>query len=228
MFANAKAIAAPTPKKAKSSKLELQVNGLEELAMVDAFQKTLDAIRVTLERNVKGQALAHFVAQIERTGQRPESFRGIDGGASASLELRKRSSNLSLNDEQIALLAEHGIEPHCEVIVPALYGINPAYAEDATLLSQVEAALSGIVPADFIVRQEERAKFTVTDDMLAAACAKKVPTEVLAVLTVLGCKPKLQLTNMARIMEFVRSLLTEPIFGDASNEAVAQTNKKVA
>jgi hypothetical protein len=222
MFSSAKAIAPAAPKKAKSTKAELPIAGLEELAMVDAFQKTLDGIRITLDRNVKGQALAHFVAHIERTGQRPESFRGIEGGASASLELRKRGSNLSLNDDQVALLAQHGIKAHREVIVPALYGINPTYAEDATLLSQVEAALAGIVPADFIVKQEERAKFTVTDEMLAEACAKKVPAEALGVLTVLGCKPKLQLTNMNRIMEFVRQLVMEPIFGEAANEAASK------
>lgn len=217
LLANAKKIApAAKPPKGKA-KAEIQIAGVESLAMVDALQKALDTIRDTLDADVKGAALSRFMQVINDTGQRPESFRGVEGGASASLELRRRGSNLALNEGQVALLREYGLEPAKAVSVPELYGINPCYASNAELMDKVEKALTGIVPDDFIVLQEEQFKHTATDDVLAQACAKKAPAEVVLTLTTLACKPKLESTNMEKILDFVRGLIVgqTPLFGDA-------------
>jgi hypothetical protein len=190
--------------------------------MVDALMKTLDTIRGTIEAEVKGAALLYFSAHIQATGQRPESFKGTEGGASASLELRRKGSNIALSEAAVALLREHGLEPAREVVVPQLFGINPTHAQNKELLAKVEAALAGIVPQDFIVLQEEKAKFTVNEETLNAAIAKRCPPEVISCMTTLACKPKLLKTNLMQILEFVRGLIggeAAPSFGEAAEES---------
>lgn len=218
MFDTAKKVSAPAKAKA-SSKAEVAIVGIENLAMIDALEKTLETLRATIEGEVKSIALARFVQHVQDTGTRPESFRGVEGGASASLELRRKGSNIGLNDAQVSLLRQHGLEPAREVSVPKLYALNPAYAENAEILQKVEAALAGVVPPDFIVIQEERAKFTVTEEVLSEACRKKLPQEVLTTLTTLAVKPKLVKTNLASILEFVRGLIGAPAFGEAAQES---------
>jgi hypothetical protein len=223
LFDTAKAIEQPAKPKGKG-KLEVQVKGIEQLAMVDALQKALDGIRAGIESEVKGVALTGFLKHVRENGTRPESIRGVEGGASASLEIRRKGSNIGLTEQQVALLRDHGLEPHKDTTVPALFALNPTYAEDAALLRKVEAALAGIVPPDFIVKQSERARFTVDEPLLERAVKlmrekQDVPVDVLTCLTVLACKPKLVTTNLHSILDFVRGLIGEPVFGEASNEA---------
>ena len=225
MFDQAKAIPAAQPPKPKGkAKAELPLAGVEHLAMVDALEKALEGIRTGLEAQVKGAALTHFVEEICSTGRKPESFKATDGGASATLTLSKRGANIALNEGQVEALRQIGVEPEKAVMVPKLFGINPAYAENAELLSKVETAIAGIVPADFIVMQQEQSKSTVSDVVLEKALAAmkgkpEVAATVLSSLVTLSCKPKLVNTNLHTILEFVRGFLSEPAFGEAAQEA---------
>lgn len=218
MFKNAAPMAAPAPKSKAKAKAEIEVKGIEELAMVSALQKALEAIAGTLEGMVKGTAWAHFCTVAADTGRRPDSFKGTEGDAHASLELRKRGSNHALSEESVTLLRSHGFEPGREVIQAQLYAINPKYAEDAELLGKVEAACAGIVPADFIMLQPERCKFIVTDELLEQVFQKKAAAEVIQTVTTLACKPALKEVNIKRILDFVTSLLTGPTPRPAANE----------
>jgi hypothetical protein len=91
-----------------------------------------------------------------------------------------------------------------------LFAVNPKYAADEALLGKVTKALEKIVPEDFIVLQEERARYVITDEVLAQVFSKKAPREVLELCTSMSCKPQLAHTDINRILDFVCGLLTAP------------------
>lgn len=226
-------IVAPKAKTKAKAKAEVAIEGLQELAMIDALQKALEGVRASIEGAVKGAALARFVEYIRENGVRPESFKGIEKGASASLELRRKGSNIPLSEGAVAMLNEYGIEPAKEVTTPRLFALNPQYAENAELLAKVDAALSGIVPADFIMLQEERSKRTVSEETLAQALKvmqknHDAPAELLSTMTTLACKPKLVSTNLAAIFDYVQGLLVGDSFGAAAAEAKVTKLRLVA
>jgi hypothetical protein len=222
MFDTAKTIA-PAPKKAlKSNKPEVEIAGVEHLAMIDALQKTLDTMRGTIEGEVKSAAAERFAAYIQETGKKPENFTAVEGGAAASVQFRRKSSSAALSDETVNLLRENGIEPEKQVVAAQLFAINPAYAEDKAMLAKVEKALAKIVPADFIVAQQEVSKFVATEETLNAAISKRAPASVIQSLTTIACGLKLKNTDMAAILDFVGGLIGAPVFGAAAEQAKAK------
>lgn len=204
MFANAKPVAEKKATK-KSTKTEVSMPGLQTMAEIDALMKALAGMKEAVEAGVKSDAFDHFYTTAD--GKRPESFRGVDGIASASIELRKRSTMSALSETEQALLTEHNVPFEKLVATQKLFGINPVYAENTELLGKVETALTGIVPADFIVVQEERSKSVVTDATLEKAFAQKTPREVIQAITVLAVKPKLAVTDLASILDDVKAMI---------------------
>ena len=206
MFKDAKVVAQAKPAKS-DAKLQVTVKNLEKLAELNALSDAIDALKTQLSASIKEFALDTFIQEGQKIERRPENFRGIDGNASASVELRKRSTASALSEDQIALLAKYSMIPEEVVLVNQMYGINPAYAEDEKLLAAVETALAGIVPDDFIVQQEKKSKMVVTDKMLDQAFLKSVPREVVETVTVLALKPKLEVTDISSILEKAKHFL---------------------
>lgn len=228
MFNKAKTIA-PAPKKTLAkSKAEIEIAGIEHLAMIDALQKTLDTVRGTLEAEVKTAAAERFAAHIQQTGQRPDNFTGVEGGATASIQFRRKSSAYALSDEAVALLRDNGIEPEKQIGTPQLFAINPAYASDDALLAKVEKALAKIVPDDFIVVQAETSKLVATEETLNAAISKRAPAAVIQSLTTISCGLKLKTTNLSAILEFVGGLIDGPGFGEAPAKETKRNLRIVA
>lgn len=228
MFNKAKTIApAPKAKLGKPAKAEVEIAGIEHLAMIDTLQKTLETVRSTLESEIKSVAAERFVAHIAATGQKPDNFTGIEGNGFASLQFRRKSSAYALSDEAVALLRENGIEPHKEVTTPALFAINPAYASDQDLLAKVEKALTKIVPEDFIVAQEEQSKLVATEDTLNAAISKRCDASVISSLTTISCGLKLRKTDMASILQFVEGLIDTPVVSETVKDQLKESARRL-
>ena len=215
MFKNAKAVEAPAKPAAKKAKTEIQLADLLQVAEIDALMKALASAKVALDSTVKAEAFTEFMT-MAADGSRPESFRGVDGIASASVELRKRSTMSALSDDEVALLTKYGLKVEKMIATQKLFGINPKHAENEALLEKVEAALKDIVPEDFIVVQEEKSKFVVADSVIEAAFKSKAPREVIEAVTVLALKPKLEVTDIAAIIENVKDLITVPATSQAN------------
>jgi hypothetical protein len=163
-------------------------------------------MKATLETEVKVAGFSKFMEIAN--GTRPTSFEGIDGDATASVELRKRGTNSALNDDEVAALATAGIVPFKQVVTNGLFAINPKYAEDATLLGKVEKALAKIVPEDFIVQQEEVSKNVVSDEMLDAAFRDGKSPAIIELLTTMALKPKLSdAYSMEQLMDDARDIM---------------------
>lgn len=189
-FAKAKVIEAKPTGKAKQDKLEVPVASLQKMAEIKALMQSLEGAYKSLEGQVKAAGFDAFLAL--ETTTRPDSFRGIDGMASASIEMRKRGTNSALNEDEVKVLEALGITPFKQVITTEMFGINPAYAGDEKLMARVEAALNKIggLPEDFIVQQAEVSKLVVTEEMMNAAFAKR-DRAAIEIVTTMATKPKL-------------------------------------
>ncbi|RYD46472.1 MAG: hypothetical protein EOP83_29620, partial [Verrucomicrobiaceae bacterium] len=109
MFSTAKKIAAPKASK-KDTKAKIDIDGLANLAALDAVIKALTALKVTMEADVKSAVGAEFIQAGCALKKRPENFVGVDAaetaegddtfGATASCELRIRSTNSPLSEDE--------------------------------------------------------------------------------------------------------------------------------
>lgn len=223
LFTTSKALPAAKTGKAKKEKKQIEVNGLSDLAKLDALIKAAVAMKETLQTQVNAVGFDTFM-EMHGTPTRVSSIEGLNGMATASIEMRKRSTSSALNDDEIAVLAEHDIKPHTQIVTNGLYAINPVYAENEDLLKKVEKALVKIVPQDFIVRQEEVSRQVVSDEMLDAAWANGADRAVMKIMTTMAVKPKLsEAYDMANLLaDAVKIMNPEP------KKKVALPAKKVA
>jgi hypothetical protein len=217
IFANAKPLEKPAVSTKDTGKESVQVAGLEEYAKVDALAKSLKTVQTTLGAVIKDETMADlFYSKVCATGEFPESLRGTDGIASASLECRKRGVNQPLSEQEVEVLAKYEIPVEEAVITQELFGINPEYTTKTVYLDLISKALEplilkGKLPSDLFVKQERVVKKVVTEDTLKVACAKRedLPKDVFSLLTVLAIKPSLEETNIGQIIEDVKGLIVE-------------------
>jgi hypothetical protein len=191
IFAKAKAVPAAKTA-AKKTKLEIAMEGVQSLAEIKAMIDSLAATAATLEADIKANGFQEFLNM--ETNVRPESFKGIDGEATCSVEMRKRGTNSALNEDEIKVLETCGLTPFKQIVTTEMFGINPKYAGDEKLMDKVSAAISKFVPEDFIVLQEERSKMVVDDACLDGAFKLTDAAQrktALSICTTMALKPRL-------------------------------------
>lgn len=212
MFANAKTVKTGSKSK-KAEKAEIQIEGLENLAAIDAVIKSLEALKKTVEADVKSQMMVHFVKTGCDQKKRPENFKGMDGDASASCELRARSSASGLSDSEIDLCKKHNIATEEVTAVVDTFIFNPAYANDGKLLGEIEKKLKGIkgLPEDLILKQDGSSKTVVAASAMDEVflLQPEVAKQMLAVVGVLAVKPKLEGKEVADAFDIVKVLIGE-------------------
>ena len=212
MFSNAKAKTAPKAKKPGKSKPEVAIEDLETLASIDAVMKGIEALRKTVESSVKDQMHDHFVAAGMDRGSKPDSFRGVEGNASASCEIRKRSTRSVLSAADVDLLTKNGIEFEVIEDVTETFVINPDYAGDSELLGKISEALGGIdgLPEDFIQHQagvSRNVASNKTVDQVFAQKDEQAVRDLMKVVTTLAVKPKLETDDLEGAMKHINDLL---------------------
>lgn len=207
IFANAKTIKAPAASKGKKAKVEVELPGLENFSLIGALIKSLEAVQSSFEDQVKGEARDHFIA--EGTDRRPENFRGVDGAAEASIELRKRSTRSVLNDAEIEALEADGVPVETVEDVAETFVINPAYAADSVLLGKIEKALKKVpgLPEDFILAQEGKRRVVVSDDTVSVVFAKGLAEKFIDTVCTLAIKPKLDTPDLKAALKLAEKFV---------------------
>ena len=173
------------------------------------------------------QAFDHFCAVAKETHKKTDSFRGIDGEASASIEMRKRSVASTLTEEEVETLERLGIKSEKVIKTPKLYAINPAYASDDALMSKVEKALTkalkDIVDVDnFFVVQEEVSKSVVTDETIEAVFKNQSDNQdLIYMVTTLAVKPSLKNFSVEKALKLAVELTSSVESEETHEEKVA-------
>ena len=213
LFDNAKV--APTAKKngKKADKVEVKIDGLHTVAALDAAEKAIKGLKESLRGTIDAQILDYFVNASAETKRQPENFRGYEENASASCELKKRSTRSPLNEVEVKILSENNV-PFEEVTDRAeTFIINPKYVSDDKLMMRVGMTLGKIpgMPPDFIQKQEAVRSTVVSEESLPAVFSGPTDkvAELLRIVGVIALKPKLDETNLPEIMELIRDLVAE-------------------
>ena len=211
MFENAKAPKAKPAKGKKSKGREVEVKGLNELASIKAVLAALEGMAKTTEAEIKAQMLQEFVKDGCAIGRRPENFKGVDVGATASCQIRKRSSKSILSEGEVELLEEHGVIYETIDDVEDTFVINPAYAGDSDLLAKISKKLETIkgLPEDFIQHQEGKSRRVATEESLEQIFTLKpgVTCELLDVVATLAIRPKLDNADLKGALDRISKVI---------------------
>ena len=195
VFENVKTVVSVL-RRSKSDKIEITIPGLEKLASIDALMKSLNALKETADADVKNHQKEYFINEGMKIGKRPDNFKGKEGIATASCELRSRSSNSPLSDNELELLKKHDIPIERVDIIEETFIVNPKYLDDSDLLERVGTAIGRVkgLPEDFILKQGGDFKYVVSDDALDKLFAIKdinVVSLLVPVIGVLATKPSI-------------------------------------
>lgn len=142
----------------KSDKDEFLCEGLYQIAALDQVLADVKAARDDLEVEVKALVQEEFVRLGCATKRQPANFIGCENGATASLELRKRSTRSTLKVEEITLCDEFKIEYEDVWDVIETFVINPEYLADKKVMGALEKAVGaaiaqGKLPLDILQKQ---------------------------------------------------------------------------
>lgn len=209
LFAKAKTIEVKPAGKAKATKVEIAMAGVQNLAELDAMIKNLTAVHKTLAGKIKDAGFEEFLKM--ETKVHPESFKAIDGMASATVIMGKRATTSPLNADELEVLEKLNLTPAKEVVTTEMYGINPVYMADTALMEKVSKAIEKFVPEGFIVHQPEVSKMVVDEALLASAYLIEDADDrrkALDMLTTMALKPKLNEDyDHAKLMENVMAFI---------------------
>ena len=206
---------APVAKKngKKAEKVEVKIDGLRTVAALDAAEKAIKGLKESLRSSVDAQIVDYFVNASALTKRQPENFRGYEDDASASCELRKRSTRSPLNEVEVKILSENNISVEEVVDRAETFIINPKYVTDEKLMNRVGMTLGKIpgMPADFIQKQEAKKTTVVSENALPEVFAKPSDkiAELLRIVGVIALKPTLANTDLAEVMSLIGELVAD-------------------
>lgn len=208
LFTSAKTVAAKTSKAKKPTVPAVEVEGLENYAALDALEKAVKTLKETARATVNTASKEIFVDAGTKINAKPENFKGKEGNATASIELKKRSSASGLSDIEIEQLAKAGIPTEEVADRDETYIFNPAHLE---WLAKNGAAVSKALiklgaPADIIQLQEASKKTVTTTESLDVLFTKpaKIVNELLTIVGTIAIKPSFE--DQDKAFDLVRKL----------------------
>lgn len=203
LFAKAKSTPKPKAKVAKKdNKREVEHSGLQRLAAFKKLEDDAKAAKEVVATELKEDLLEEFISEGLRLKKCPESYRGVehievDGEArvvaSASMELRKRSSRSTFEEdgEDHKFLQELGVPLEKAVTVPHRFIFNQEILENDKFREALSEAIGsidveGFDPADVIREQEEEYGIVTTDESLDWAFANLNDNSIREAIELLG------------------------------------------
>lgn len=198
MFATAKTLKTGTASKAKKEAAEVHIEGIEAVAALDAVIKSLKALQETYAAQAKGNMTAEFIKLGLAKGGRPANFRGTEGIASASCEMRARSSASPFQSDEVAMLDEAEIPTQVLTDGVETFGINPEHLKNDEMLRVMEKALQPLVakgklPTDLFVKLEPPKRTVLAEGAVDVLFTRSPETvrKLLPVVTTMAIKPTL-------------------------------------
>lgn len=191
---------------------EVKMTEIDTYASLCSLQKTIEAkikeIRVTVEEHI----VDYFVKNGAKKGEQPDNFRAVGKKASGSCELRRRSSNSVLNEQEREVLDTFELPYEESEILPERFFFNDDVLADPVKRMKVSKALLDAGLDDVIVRQEQQVKYIVSEDTMAALFATEDEKKIRALLKIVGVpaiKPKMNNTvSTEEILDMVTNIFT--------------------
>lgn len=219
IFTKATVVKSATPKKKKDDKKEVAIGmELNVCAAIDALTKTLDAVKEGMVTTVKEKMADEFVKESLQSQRKPTNFRGRSSKATASCEIRKRSTKSILQPEEVTYLARHGIMTETKIVkeaVPERYFFNPKALQDEKMAQLISDKLEGLKTSDgeeLIMLQEGKPEVieqvvqaSVLDDVAAKIKDEEILREIFQIVSTsaLG-KFKLNDASLENVFEILK------------------------
>jgi hypothetical protein len=220
------------PNKKASTKELIEMRHVKKIGALDWLITAATTLKDTFMGELKADMAEHFVdAGCTKKG-RPDNFTGVEDNATASCQLRLKSSRSVLTDDEVALCEEMGVPYTVSDITTETFIFNPAYLGNAKLMAQIEAALAKIpgLPSDIIQHQAGKAVRIATDASIDAAF-KLSPEKcalILPVVTTMAVSPKFEVVggNIAPVMAEIASIMNTPELADVIANAKKKSSSK--
>jgi hypothetical protein len=175
--------------------LDLELPNLELYARLDQAAKAIAEFKAEVRPELEEAVVDRFVKVGAALQARPASFKAAQGAALGCFELRKRSTNSALSEDEAAKLASYNIPLEELTTVEETFVINPQYLSDSKLMQKVGTALSKVpgLPLDFILRQEPDTKVIVSDETIESVFRQPSETiaELLRMVSAIGIRTRL-------------------------------------
>lgn len=165
------------------------VEGLSELAAIDALIASLQAARLGFEGQVKDQGQEIYVSEALKTGLKPETFNLVDDMSTGQYQVRKRSTASPLTDDEIALCEAMGLPTVKNTKVEKRFVFNPEAIKDQAVMEKVSKALTRIPELkdmNIVQLQEAVETVVVADGAIEKACTLKVKSQMVAALALVS------------------------------------------
>jgi hypothetical protein len=248
-FANAKSLkASPTAAKAKKEKEVVELANVKQLAHLHALSKAVTGAIKAIESTLKEDAMEMFLDRACALGAKPDSVDAVEDEARVNVQFRKRSTlspfsieelrnmanalkiphdHIQSGDSEEAQLLVQLIEEKTGIEIPAnvktqqLYAIDPALAEDETLMKKVEKVLEKAGLGHIMVLQEEVKTYVCSDALMQVACSKKVP-DLIRPMATLAFKPTLDEVDPKKLLKTASEVLDVSISVDGDEKKVEE------
>jgi len=203
------------------------VAGLEMVASIKAVEDILAGVKELYEGNVKVDMHTRFVSEGARLHKRPENYKGKEGDASASLQLKKRSSVSKLDATEAEMLRALNVPVDT---IADTFKINPEHAGNVELMDKINDALVAVegVPDNLFVK--ETGKTIVSDESIESVFRMNDPdtiSRLLPIVTTLAIRATLKDSKVETLTSAIKRVLAV-LEGDVqtaepSNKAKAKT-----
>jgi len=168
---NAPTIETPTKPKKKGKKQyqEIPMEGFDVVAALGVVEKALKGVSKQLVAEVKDRVVSLFLGQMTASGTKPDGFTAVGRSSKGLCGLRKRGSNLSVDENTAIRLRAKGIHLDLVEKVPERLVINPAVLNDQAIIGAVAEAIKGhpaLEGITVIMQQKPETYYAVSEETL--------------------------------------------------------------
>lgn len=160
-----------TVAKAKREPVRQTVEGLQHYAAFVAVEKGIAALKESDAAAIKSELEQQFIEAGCDMGRTPENFHGIEGLATASLQLRRKTIKSPLDAMQVRAMAAHKVPVKH---IAATFQIAEKYMDDMAILDKLNKALSKAGLPEDLFEQNSEERYVVTDETIDAIFKKGV------------------------------------------------------
>lgn len=184
IFASAKSTPQVSDVKSSKGKDRFTINfgaELDQLAAIEVLIDSLEGLGGQLKSALRERAYDEFTEQNTKAKKHSSSFVATGEHAQASVEVRRRGSNMPINDDVVlGQLQAAGVPLEKKIKVPERFVFNHAHLQNQDIRDALQEALMShpklkAIAGSLIERQEEEFTWSPSQETLQVAAATMNP-----------------------------------------------------